>query len=177
MSVAAVINLPDEPAVGQSTYIPLGGNGTMAPFGCYIGEYGVAGDGSGGTASVNVNMDPRYTNLIVFCNGRAISAAAATEFYMQVVDADTSNRQARVSIVGTMPHSTVIDSGHSDFLWYPPPILFQQSGNCRLICPNIDTETYSITMECYVFVADIRRIAPLPLLLMNVPGVSAPASV
>lgn len=179
MAVTLTVNLPDIPALGQSVYLPLGGDGTTAPMGCYVGEYVLAGDVSGGSASIVVNMDPRYTNLVAFIDGRALSAAAATDFYMEIApnqDATPANGP-RVSIVGTMPHVAFIASGQADFLWYPPPMYYQQEGSIRLIVPNVDSETYSITMECYVFVADIRRLTPIPWLMQSVPGVSAPASI
>lgn len=176
MSVSASVTLPAQPAIGSSSYLPLGGNGKQAPHGCYVVEAGVVGDAGGGTASITVNLDTRYTNLVAYMNPQVISAAAAPDFHI-FIGPGVSVGGAPVTICGTMPH-TVIGAPNAAFLWYPPPMYFRQGGTMALTMLNVDvTETYSIVAQIYTFDPQVTLLTPLPLLQWNVPGVSAPAAI
>lgn len=152
----------------------MGGNGTQAPIGCYLTKLSVVGDAGGGTATVILSLDPRYTNLVAFINVMVASAAAAPDFHIEMNDGVA---EPSVIIAGTMPH-TAIETTNASFLWFPPPIYYQQNGRLTGTFVNVDaTETYSIFAQIYCFHPEVLRITPLPLLQMNVPGVSAPASI
>lgn len=179
MSVAIVVTLPDQPSQGQTVYIPLGGDGRQAPLGCYFVTAEVDGDAGGGTASITINFDPRYTNLVAYCNFLITADAAAGDFMIRLQGAATDTSPPRPQIVGTIPQvATTVTPENAAFLWYPPPVFFQGVGNARSTVPNVGVlETYKLQLEVLVFDIDIRRLTGLPLLMLNVPGVSAPASI
>ncbi len=174
MSVSASLTLPAQPAVGVSRFTPLGGDGTSAPLGCYLTTLSVVGDASAGTATVILALDARFTNLIAFIDATVASAAAAPDFHLAIND---GVQNPSVIVTGTMPH-TAIETTNASFLWYPPPLYWIQNGRCTGTYVNVDaTETYSITLQVYVFHPEVTRITPLPFLQWNVPGVSAPAAI
>ncbi len=177
MSVSDECFLPGQPAgTGTAQFIALGGDGKVAPLGCWVVEFELAGDAGGGTASVNLTMDPRYTNVLAIANFVARSSAAAADFYWTLQDR-LSNVQGIWEICGTAPHISSFQTT-SAFLWYPPPLLFSGSGFIQGITANIDaTETYVWTYQIYVFDIDVRRLLPLPYIMQNFPGVSAPAAI
>ncbi len=158
-------------------FSPLGGDGLGAPLGCYLTDLQLVGDASVGTATLTVNFDPRYTNLLAFVNVTAASTTASPDMNlrMEAVDAGPG---PNVTIVGSMPQITLSTTPNAAFLWFPPPIYYIQNGSVRFVTNNIDaTETYQIVLQIYCFHPEVTRRTPLPVLQWNVPGVSAPASV
>lgn len=176
MSVTTTVTLPAQPTQGVSEFVPLGGNGKSAPLGCYFVRAEVDGDAGGGSATVSINFDRRYTNLVAYLNPTIAVDAAAGDFAVRI---GTAVGSQQVQVTGTIPHiatGTVTDN--ASFLWYPPPLYFQGVGNGSFFCPNVGVnETYKLFAEIFVFDINVKRLAPMPVLQMNVPGVSAPAAI
>ncbi len=170
--------MPAQPTIGESAFTPLGGNGQSAPLGCYMTRINVVGDASGGTATLQMNLDTRYTNLVAWVLVGAQAMAAAGEFEIRLIDAATPSVPT-IDIVGTLPHvSEAVFVNNASFLWYPPPVYFQQKGIIQSVVVNVDaTETYKLTAQIYCFDSNVLRLTPLALLNWNVPGVSAPAAI
>jgi len=179
MSVIEAVTLPAQSVIGSTEFIPLGGDGKSAPLGCYFVTASIVGDASGGTAAVTIACDDRYTNLFAYLNGTISGDAAAGDFHMRLQGPTGVNGGMAPSIVGTIPQvATTVIPDNAAFLWFPPPVYFQGSGFGVFQCPNVDAnETYHLQVEVLVFDIDVRRLAPLPWLMLNVPGVSAPASI
>lgn len=177
MSVAVVTSLPTQPASGVSEFLPLGGDGLVAPIGCYLVNTQIVGDAGGGTATVTLNLDPRYTNLVAWVNLVVSSAAAAPEFHCRI-EAVADTPPPNVVICGTLPFVAAFTSPNAAFLWYPPPVYWIQNGSIRFTTDNVDaTETYELVAQIYCFHPEVTRVTPLPVLQWNVPGVSAPAAI
>lgn len=177
MSVTSTVTLPAQPAQGALIYEPLGGDGRSAPLGCYFVRLEVDGDAGSGFANLTINFDPRYTNLVAFANLTIEADAAAGDFAMQLrTDAVTT---ALTLVCGTIPQvATTVSTDNASFLWFPPPIYFKGQGTAIATMLNVGVnETYKLSLEIYVFDINVRQLAPLPILQMNVPGVSAPASI
>lgn len=176
MSVALTTNLPAQPTQGITNFVPLGGDGKSAPLGCYFVRAEVDGDASGGGVNLTVNMDVRYTNLVAYVNPVINVDAAAGDFAIRIGDSD---QVARAAVVGTIPHvATTVVGDNAAFLWFPPPLYFQGGGTASFFCPNVGVlETYKLFLEIYVFDINVLRLQALPMLQLNVPGVSAPAAV
>lgn len=179
MSVSTTVILPAQPAQGETVYTPLGGDGRSAPLGCYFCRAEIEGDAGSGTAAITIELDRRYTNLITYLNFQINVDAAAGDFMMRVMRDPSGTQPDRAQIVGTIPQvPTTLTQDNAAFLWYPPPVFFQGAGAGVASTLNVAaTETYMLTAEVLVFDVDIRRLAPLPWLMLNVPGVSAPASI
>ncbi len=159
-------------------YVPLGGDGRSAPMGCYFCRAEIAGDASGGNASIIINYDTRYTNLTAYLNLMIAVDAAAGDFLLGTFTGQGASA-AQPQIVGTIPQvATAVNTNNGTFLWYPPPVFYQQEGQAFAVVPNVGVgETYKLAIEVLVFDPDVRRLTPLPLLMLNVPGVSAPAAI
>lgn len=179
MAVTATIQLPNQPAVGGAEFLPLGGDGTTAPLGCYLVTIGVVGDAGGGNANLAINLDRRYTNLIAWANPQVAVATAAPIMQLGIRATGGVTGTGDPTIVGTMPHDhAVFANPTSSFLWYPPPIYYVQRGSVHFTTANIAaTETYTLVAQIYCFHPEVTRITPLSWLQQNVPGVSAPVSV
>ncbi len=179
MSVNGVVTLPGQPDQGATVYMALGGDGTTAPLGCYFTTLEIEGDVSGGNAALTVTFDVRYTNLVAYMNLGIAADAAAGDFMMRLQNDALNTFPPRPQIVGTIPQvGTGVTTDNAEFLWYPPPVFFQQAGIATASLPNVGVlETYKLQMEILVFHPDVRRITPLPWLMQNVPGVSAPAAI
>lgn len=178
MSVSSSVTLPAQPTQGVTEFIPLGGDGKYSPLGCYFCRLEIDGDAGGGNASLTINFDRRYTNLVAYVN-LAIQADAAAGDFLTRLQPIASATPAQQLICGTIPHvATAIATDNAAFLWYPPPVYYQGRGLSFTGFPNVGVnETYKVTVEIYVFDIDIRRLTPLNFLQMNVPGVSAPAAI
>lgn len=169
MSVTGSLQLPGQPASGMVVWSALGGNGSFGPLGFWNVEQNLPNDVSGGTATITINLDPRYTNLVAYIEIIKTSAAAASEFTM-TMQHTTATIAPRILIVGNAP----IAQGISAYLWYPPPIYYQQDGQLIVVTDNIDTETLQVRFQCYSFLPDVRKLEPLNVLNWLVPGVSSP---
>ncbi len=178
MSVNAAVTLPAQPTQGTSVYEALGGDGRQAPHGCYFCTLEVAGDATGGVASMTITFDVRYTNLVAYMNLGIEADAGAGDFMLRLQGAANAF-PPRPQIVGTIPQvASTLTADNAEFLWYPPPVFFQQQGIATASVPNVGVnETYKLQIEILVFDPDVRRLAPLPWLMLNVPGVSAPAAI
>lgn len=178
MSVAITVALPNQPATGAVVWTPLGGDGRTAPLGCWLINFQIQGDASGGTATLSIVADPRYTNLFAWANPTVSSAAGAPDMLIVIQESGTSGAASPV-VVGTMPQiATTVSTTNAAFLWYPPPMYFQGLGELVFITDNVGVgETYIMRAQCYAFDIDAPQLTALPWLQMNVPGVSAPAAI
>lgn len=180
MSLSSTVSLPAQPAAGRSEYIALGGDGKTAPMGCYFSRIQLVGDAGGGSITLHINLDPRFTNLVAVVNASVDGAAAAPEFSIVLTPDTVSSSRSQMTVCGTAPFVTDATSftDNAAFLWYPPPIYYQQEGQVAFATANVSaSELYKLTIEVYVFDSDVRRLTPLSILQMNVPGVSAPAAI
>ncbi len=179
LSVSVTTVLPAQPAQGQTTFVPLGGDGRSAPLGCYFCRTEVDGDASGGTAAITIEFDTRYTNLVAYANLVIKADAAAGDFTISLSNTNLVSTPATSVIVGTIPQiATGVSTENSAFLWYPPPLYHQGEGIIFMKVLNVGVlETYELIVEVLCFDIDVRRLTPLPLLQLNVPGVSAPAAI
>lgn len=144
-----------------------------APLGCYLTDLQVDGDASSGVATLTINLDRRYTNLVALVNPSATSVDSAPEFHVSMAQVTGSD----IVVVGTMP-KVAIETINTAFLWFPPPIYYVQEGRVRLVMANTDaTEDYRLFAQIYCFHPEATRRTPLPILQWNVPGVSAPAAI
>ncbi len=178
MAVATEVVLPAQPTTGRTVYTPLGGNGLTAPGGCYMVNAAIAGDASGGVATVGITGDPRYTNLFAWANLKTAASASANDFVC-ILEETSGSSVPNSLICGTMPQVAAASFGtNASFLWYPPPVYFKGAGRCGGQQPNVGAgETYFLTVQIYIFAIDVLQRTPLPFLQWNVPGVSAPAAV
>lgn len=175
MSVSSVTTLPGQPPDGDGVvFSPLGGDGRSAPLGQYELGIELDGDASGGNATIQLNMDPRYTSLISYISIWSFADAAAGEFMCQILDLSVTLPNLR--IVGTLPHvAESFTSRNGGFLWYPPPIWLAGTGAVLAVQPNVDaTEDYGLSASIYVFDRNVRQLSAVQWLNMTRVGVNSP---
>ncbi len=174
MSVSATTNLPGQPPVGTTAFDTFVGTGFMAPLGEYFVDNSLTMDASGGTASVTINMDPRYTNVCAFINLHIVGSATAVEYVITLLNAGGIGGPTTVTVVG---RTTLIDTSRTSLnntlLWYPPALWFQQAGQIIVTVDNVDGDQIRVKTQILVFDSDVRNKVPLNILMLNLPAQGA----
>ena len=156
--------LPAQPASGKSTYIPLGGNGFLAPHSAYyVSNFKVDGDASAGTATLSIYTDPRYACLCSLVQAEGLSAAADAEYHFSLWG---KNDEITLTQVGTSP--VIAFEGVWRRSWSPPPLMDFERVSVNL--SNIDaTEDYRLSAVIYNFDIAAPHKIPLPQLFASLP--------
>lgn len=178
VAVTSNVILPAQPTTGRSVYTPLGGDGITAPHGCYLVQSSIVGDASAGLATLTIQGDARWTNLVAWVNLKTAAAAGANDFAILIEDVAGSTVPAEF-ICGSMPQvAAALFGTNSAFLWFPAPIYNKGTGRITAQQTNVGVgETYFVAAQIYCFNIDVAQRTPLPILQWNVPGVSAPAAI
>lgn len=174
MSVSLTVTLPSQPATGTgSLFTPFGGDGKAAPIGVYDVNMILVGDAGGGTATLEILMDRRYMSMVCYAQASVTADAAAGEFQLQL----TNNVVAvpNIRVVGTLPGvAETFTAVNSVFLWYPPPVWFNQDGRLSARYVNVDaTETYNLDASILVFDRNVRQLTALQFLAQTRVGVNS----
>ncbi len=170
MSVVGTTALPAQPTLGNAAFLGFGGDGYTAPIGEYLVDARVTHDASGGTASVTVTMDPRYTNAVTWSNLIVSGAATAVEFLVSLAR-DAGTNEASLLVGGTMPVvAATLSTSNNSFMWFPPPMFYQGAGELNFVTPNVDGDSSFLRMQIYLFNINVRQTAALPYLLQNFPA-------
>lgn len=167
MSVAEIVSLPAQPAVGLVEYIPLGGDGVNAPIATWAIEVTLASDGSGGTNAITVNFDPRYSSVVQFMTvtigGSVADVVTQARFQNTPCDMYEQNTATLLTSFNGLAIAQV----------RPPGMIFTQAGAvvpfCLSTIANTDTETHTIRLRMYNFVKELRQLAPNWLTMFNLP--------
>lgn len=166
ISVTVTLQLPEQPVLGTSQYIPLGGDGLSAPFAAHtVRALQVEHDASGGTAVQVINLDPRFCGLVSFMTGQIAQAINA--------DADMS-----FTVTGNVTPSSVlriVQPAGTDFevarTWEPPPIILPGGATAgsqlRLAVDNVDGDDSFLDVWIYLFNIRARELTPMGPLLFG----------
>lgn len=176
VAVALSVTLPAQPADGLNVFKPLGGSGVSAPLGHYLCDISLDGDASGGNSTVTLILDKRYTNIVAWVNPSIEASAAAAEFICTVT-ADPVSLEATPRLVGTLPFvATTVSPVNSAVLWYPPPILYKQSGAIIFVTPNVGAgEDYIVRAQIFCFHDQVEQLTPYQWLRQVQGGANSPA--
>lgn len=156
MSVIVEVTLPDQPASGDVTFVPLGGNGWSAPWSMFYFSIDVTGDVSGGIVRVDVNRDERFEHLVDFLEVQHIGSAGV--FRMDLF----RDGESRAIATGLTLAETTIATR----LWSPPAII--DPDEWKMEMPNIDGEVSKFKGVVYNFRMGASHQIPLPTLLASV---------
>jgi len=164
ISVAEQLILPAQPTTGTVDYLPLGGDGFSAPFAAYnIRNFGITGDGSLGSAQLQVVMDQRYCSLIAYVMVRNEQDTVA--------DADIRIRLSALRIAGCDLSETVeamsalLGVATLTRTWEPPPVVLPGSGgvgtflNFRMA--NLTDDDLFLDALIYLFDIRVRELTPM----------------
>ncbi len=167
MSVTETITLPAQPTVGNTTFLPLGGNGFTSPHSMYTVAMAIDGDASGGIIQAKVNLDPRYAALISVMQGQSDSAVQADDYRFAI---EAKGGVFFLSNVGTMKYSAW--EAYNRITWNPSGLMDPDSASFQ--CVNVDaTETYSFSFIVYNFDINAPQQIALPQLFSVLPRASS----
>ncbi len=166
MAVNAQVVLPAQPATGSVVYRPLGGDGYTSPMSAYLVRlFGIAGDASGGVASLDLFTDPQFESVFSFVSLAATSPAASEAVRFDLYQRDAAaGGISRWEFPGTLSFNADVGSICS----FAPPPLFD-IGRLSMNTDNVDTETYFMAALVYNFARDAAQKTPLATLLASLP--------
>lgn len=151
--------------------MPLGGDGFTSPHSLYIVHAVLDSDASGGSNSITVRFDPRYTSLVSYLQTQVTSGAAAIGCRMEIRTSALEN----VTLQQEMPLVAVSGQLRTQGVLWTPPALMVTAETAPATSPpfytsaidNVDTEALLLTARIYNFDRRARELAPLNLLLSS----------
>ena len=176
MAVSTTVQLPAAPAGGGSLdYIPLGGNGIVAPHAAYgVKDFTVTADASGGKLAMIIKLDNRFCSLVSWVEVTNAQAISADEEVRMTVKGNLSPSQ---TLQGQLhADSSVLDNETLAATWSPTPFLYPGGGtdlaeivvNMR----NTNGDVMEVSALIYLFDIRARELAPIQGLLQPGSGYS-----
>lgn len=163
MSVSSDSQLPSQPPQGNVIYTPLGGDGFRAPHSMFEFVIGLAGDASGGSSTIDLAFDDRYSCLLSILSINEVAATADVPF-AAFVEARQTYR-----IAGSLLFNA--SNARAIAQWSPPPIIGE-----RALQVNIANGGVGTTLQVSGIVLNFDRLAPeripLDILLAAIPHAS-----
>lgn len=162
MAVTETFQLNQQPTVGSSRLVPLGGNGVTAPKSMYEVAATLAGAAGGGTNVITIQQDPRFSSLMTLANSFYIGAAAGIEVLFSMRDERDNGPFAR-----GFGNAVPIGIGGSLTVWNPPPIMTMDEWS--LTVNNVDGDSSIFNAWFYNFDIRILELSPMWQILANLP--------
>lgn len=167
MTVSTTLTMPDQPASGQMSYIPLGGDGMNAPHSAYSIFVTVAMDASGGNSQITMFFDERYTQMVSYMRTEVVGVAANASCRQFVrLDGDEI-------CTSTEPALYWSGTALASALWKPPGVIVSSRDKSdaymfsQLV--NTDGDTHNFTARVYNFDKRARELTPISVLLASLP--------
>lgn len=154
MALLEEITLPGQPGAGVTNYIPLGGNGFIAPQSAFIIDFRKTGDATGGATRLVVNRDPRFEHIIQTLSIESDNAATQPYRFDLFVTNDTAFHH-----VGTTSVSAVLTRLYNVQQWSPPQVIAPVKWQAAM--DNIDGDV--LRFKCIVYNFNIRASELIPL--------------
>lgn len=167
MSVAETITLPGQPTDGLNIFVPLGGDGFIAPHSCYELEATLDGDASGGTNVIYINLDSRFQSLVSLISIHVSGAAANVAFEAQFATQHGKIPAKYWKINGDAEFSAVFSKAQAQ--WMPTPVF----GSTRIAAAISNTGVgLNLKLAALVYNFDRRASETVPLtqLLASIPS-------
>lgn len=168
IAVSETVTLPAQPTTGVVDRIPLGGDGYSAPMAAYaVVQHQVTGAVGGGSASLQVNMDPRFCSLISYIT-MANEQVSAADADVRLVIFGTQGRIPVLTETGEIA-SVGFGSTSLERTWNPTPVILPggTAPGAALIGQmlNVDADVYKLSALIYLFKIDVRERTPMGPLL------------
>lgn len=165
VTVLEALELPNQPTVGTTQYVPLGGNGFDAPFSYYAVDIQLDADVSGGNNDIIVLMDPQFMGLVSFIQTLVISVSAATPSKRLItMTASDHCRDSRDCVFEAV-------DGQASILWTPPGLTLNatplHTPSFRSTIENVDGDDHFFNLRIYNFKKDAEKKVPLRLIMAN----------
>lgn len=149
------------------TYVPLGGDGLVAPFAAYtMKTMLVTGDASAGSASLNINMDPRFCSLVSYATIAIQQGTSADADVDLFVRGNTSGSVVFRNLVTAV--ASLVTASEIGLTWQPPPVMIPGGGEGASLeanFKNVDGDVFIIDALIYLFNIRVRELTPMGPLL------------
>lgn len=162
MAIGEDLTLPDQPAAGSVVFLPLGGNGFLAPHSAFSIDMQITGDASGGGIAFRINRDERFEHLIQSMMLQ-VDGSAAIQYKFEVFRENDS-----LFINGGTSSVTTASGGDGAYQLWTPPAMIDPSF-WRLKVTNVDGVQVKFKCLIYNFNIEASKKIPLNVLLQNVP--------
>lgn len=159
MTVTTSVTLPAQPAAGSVSFLPLGGNGWLAPQSMFMVDIQLTGDVSGGVSQLDIFRDERFEMLIDFMMVQS-DAAAVIEYRFDIF----RQVQNRVMNCGSTVEDPV--DAQSVRIFSPPAVIDPDS--LRVSVANVDGDVTKFKAMIYNFNIRASERVPLDILLASV---------
>lgn len=176
MSVSVDYFIPDTPPSGSEViWMPLGGGavpGYTAPIGMYVLSMRSTGDASGGTNTIQVRCDERYTTLPVFLQVRA-NLTVDTDVWMAARAEDGDRFDHIAPLLAASPGGTWGAATCRVPPFPMPPKRRTSSLTEPLFFASIDNQNGGdlyFQLRLLSFAADVRQKVPYAALAANLPS-------
>lgn len=183
MSVEVEYQLPDTVtgADDQVIFIPLGGDGWVAPQSAYSVFLKRSGDASGGVINLECAMDPQYASLVQYLSFKAFDNNVGAD----QIDCRTALRVTKGAEVAQQTHvyrgNSLDSTTYDDFgfcgVWEPPGLMLSSNTlegfdlNPRLTVQMENNNLSELVMSARIlnFNKRAREEVPLNVLLSALP--------
>lgn len=164
MAVATTLNLPEQPAVGLVSYVPLGGDGWTAPHSVFEVSVASVGTASGGNNVVLVNFDPRWQSVVTYMRCTNSSASTTLEMFMELLQ--VHNQPQLSAFANAVPVASIAGTVNL-MTWAPPPIPGMR--RARMTTTNTNGDDLLFQFYLYNFNINVLQKVPLNLILASLP--------
>lgn len=166
-SVVEEITLPGQPVSGQVTFVPLGGDGFVAPkFAYAIKDFLLTGDATGTFVQHTVLMDERWCALIAYVSFNISQATSAdADFQITISSGRSASIQASGSAHAVDSSVSTLEVRHT---FQPTPLVLPGAGDTarlRMQVLNVDTDVVRLSAYIYLFDVRVRETTPMGPLL------------
>ncbi len=170
MSVAISVTLPAQAALGNTIYVPLGGNGMSSPHGMYVVKgLAVTGDATGGTSTMTIIFDDRFCSMVGYASVVSANTVADPGSVRWVL---TGTQTAQAFRAVEVPDSAV--AGPVSDTWLPPAVI-TPGGPARaqlsVALQNEDTLLSQMYAQIFVYNINARQRVPTEYLVAARGGV------
>ena len=174
-NVLEELQLPNSPALGTVTYLPLGGDGFTAPFAAWsVANFETAHTATGRVEQA-ILMDPRYCSLIAWCTTSVAQAITADQDVRITIPSPTSRVYPEQNFQGNVESVVSVLGGRDvEVQWQPTPFILPgglrstTSADVPRITarwPNVVNDSSFMDLLVYLFDIRVREVTPMGPLL------------
>lgn len=167
MAVVSDMQLPDQPATGSAVWVPLGGDGWVAPVAAFSVLNQVVMDASGTTATAIVRFDPRFESICVLAQSLVTGFSSSVENELSLIQKEPATGHRAQAFGDGIFMNTLSD--HSLFSWSPPLLIGQDRIQCVVV--NTDGDTLNFRVQVYMFNIRVFEKVPLNVILASIPSI------
>ncbi len=149
--------------------MPLGGDGFAAPFAAYaVSSHAVTGDVSGGSATLRMNMDPRFCSLVSWSTIGITQGTPADAELRGIIGANgtavarLADQNDQTAVAATVSAQSILRT------WCPTPTILPGGDVvpfCSWAMTNVDGDVYHMDAYVFLFNIRVRELTPMGPLL------------